>query len=106
ALLVSIIIRIQHWPGGVFFVFAGVAILLLSYTLHFINKRNKVLKDILTLGWLLSICVIAILSLYHFSYTAYVGMAGNCILAVAVAIHIKGLWSVKAPNSRPESALF
>lgn len=106
AIFVGTLFKIQHWPGGAIFMNVGVAVCLMSYILHFVKKRNRTLKDGFKLGWLLSICSTILLSLYHIEYAGYVGMIGNCMLAIALAIHMKELWSAKTVNNSARSAIF
>ncbi|GEM_PF-6331684 len=42
----------------------------------------------------------------HWQYAGYVGMIGNCMLAIALAIHMKELWSTKQVNNNSRSAIF
>ena len=106
ALLIGILFTLQRWPGSYIFMNVGVYTCLLTYVFHLTKKRKKRLNDALKLLLIPFACFATMSAMYHILVFDFIEMACNLILAIALAIQMKELWSAKPVYNDMRSAIF
>jgi hypothetical protein len=81
--IIGVLFRLQHWPGGVILTFAGCLGTMVSYVLHFSWKKIKYGLDWVKCFYVVTLMLGLIWDIFHYPYQVLFNLAVGFFFIVA-----------------------
>ena len=99
----GMLFRLQHWPMSDLLFMAGVAVVAVSYIIHFIKKQRKRTIDVIKLLYLLLLLAVIQLKQVHYPYSVELSWAMTFVCLVLFVYYYIEEW--KGDETKEETTI-